>query len=87
MSSDRGAEAWIALPGEAELRAQMAPGTRHPYDFGTLAPMMRLIRAHDRIGPAFGRLFAEVMFAPGALDRREREMVAAVAAAAQDCHY
>jgi AhpD family alkylhydroperoxidase len=28
-----------------------------------------------------------VMFAPGALARREREMIAAVAAAAQDCHY
>jgi AhpD family alkylhydroperoxidase len=28
-----------------------------------------------------------VMFEEGALDRREREMVAAVTAAAQDCHY
>jgi len=27
------------------------------------------------------------MFDEGALTRREREMVAAVAAAAQDCHY
>ena len=31
--------------------------------------------------------FAEVMFAPGALSRAEREMVAAVASAAQDCEY
>ena len=36
----------------------------------------------------FVALFGEIMFSPlGALDRREREMIAAVAAAAQDCHY
>jgi AhpD family alkylhydroperoxidase len=28
-----------------------------------------------------------VMFAPGSLSRAEREMIAATAAAAQDCHY
>jgi alkylhydroperoxidase/carboxymuconolactone decarboxylase family protein YurZ len=33
------------------------------------------------------RLFSEIMFAPGALDRREREFVAAVAASAQTCFY
>ena len=43
--------------------------------------------AHDRLGPLFRQLFRELMFGPGHLDRREREMVAAVAAAAQDCHY
>jgi alkylhydroperoxidase/carboxymuconolactone decarboxylase family protein YurZ len=31
--------------------------------------------------------FYEIMFAPGALDRAEREMVAAVASAAQDCEF
>ena len=32
--------------------------------------------------------FSEIMFSPeGTLDRREREMVAAVASAGQDCHY
>ena len=80
-------EAWIALPSAAELRARMPQDRRHPYDFGFVAGMMRLVRAHERIGPRFGALFAEIMFAPGDLDRREREMVAAVAAAAQDCHY
>jgi len=35
----------------------------------------------------FAALFGQIMFAPGRLDRREREMVAAVATAAQDCHY
>jgi alkylhydroperoxidase/carboxymuconolactone decarboxylase family protein YurZ len=34
-----------------------------------------------------GDLFREVMFAPGDLTRAEREMIAAVASAAQDCHY
>ena len=43
--------------------------------------------AHQGIAPFFGALFGRIMFEPGALTRREREMVAAVAAAAQDCHY
>jgi hypothetical protein len=49
--------------------------------------MYRLIGAHPRIGMGFGRLYARIMFSPGALTRPEREMVAGVAAAAQDCHY
>ena len=49
--------------------------------------MPRLHMAHPRIGPLFGPLFREIMFGQGELSRAEREMVAAVAAAAQDCHY
>jgi alkylhydroperoxidase/carboxymuconolactone decarboxylase family protein YurZ len=49
--------------------------------------MGRLMAVHERIGPAAGALFHEIMFAPGALERWEREMIAAVSAAAQDCHY
>ena len=61
----------------------------HPYDFAGFFPAMgRLIMAHGRIGAKFGALFSEIMFSPeGTLDRREREMVAAVTAAGQDCHY
>jgi alkylhydroperoxidase/carboxymuconolactone decarboxylase family protein YurZ len=84
-SSANEPDAWVALPNERELRAAMPPG--HPYDFGFLPAMARLIFAHDAIAPFFGALFSQIMFAPGALDRREREMIAAVAAAAQDCHY
>jgi alkylhydroperoxidase/carboxymuconolactone decarboxylase family protein YurZ len=84
MASDTPREAFIELPSREEI----APQTKgHPYDFGFVANMGRLIRAHPRIGARFGALFAEIMFVPGALDRREREMIAAVAAAAQDCHY
>ena len=64
---------------------ERTPG--HPYDFGFYPAMARLVMSHDTIGQAFGGLFSLIMFAPGHLDRREREMVAAVAAAAQDCHY
>jgi alkylhydroperoxidase/carboxymuconolactone decarboxylase family protein YurZ len=77
--------AWVAIPEESELRRFMPAGS--PYDFGFLPAMARLLMAHARIGPAFGALFGEIMFAPGALDRQEKEMVAAVAAAAQDCFY
>lgn len=87
MADDERRDAWIAIPSEGEIRARMQPGRRHGYDFGFVAGMSRLIAAHDRIGPAFGALYTQVMFAPGCLDRREREMVAAVTAAAQDCHY
>ena len=79
---------YIALPSEAEIRARAAPGApRSPYDFGFLGDMSRLLAAHPRIGLAMQRAFAEIMFAPGALDRAEREMVAAVTSAAQDCEY
>ena len=81
-------EAWVTLPSEAEIRARMKPGSKYPYDFGFLPAMGRLLRAHDRIGPTFLTLFGQIMWAPeGSLNRREREMIAAVAAAAQDCHY
>jgi hypothetical protein len=81
-------EAWVQLASEEQVRAQIPPDAKYPYDFGFIPAMARLIRTHPRIGPAFGALFALVMFSPeGRLDRREREMVAAVAAAAQDCHY
>ncbi|MFQ5382168.1 MAG: hypothetical protein ACE5EF_11220 [Dehalococcoidia bacterium] len=83
-------EAWVQLPSDEELQAMKPPpaSTFEPgYDFGFAPNMSRLLRASPRIGFKFGALFAEVMFAPGVLTRVEKEMVAAVAAAAQDCHY
>jgi alkylhydroperoxidase/carboxymuconolactone decarboxylase family protein YurZ len=80
-------EPFIALPSEEEVRAQMPPGRKNPYDFGFIAGMSRLLSAHPRIGAAMRAAFFEIMFAPGALDRAEREMVAAVASAAQDCEF
>ncbi|PYJ03318.1 MAG: hypothetical protein DMF00_00425 [Verrucomicrobia bacterium] len=78
-------DAWVKLLREAEARLCIPAG--YPYDFGFIPAMMRLVLAHDEIAPAFAALFGQIMFAPGRLDRREREMVAAVATAAQDCHY
>lgn len=80
------AEAWIGLAEEEELRKALE-GRKIPYDFGFLPNMARLISSHGGIGPAFQNLFTSIMFAPGHLDRREREMIAGVAAAAQDCFY
>jgi alkylhydroperoxidase/carboxymuconolactone decarboxylase family protein YurZ len=73
------------LPTEAEVKPYLGQG--HPYDFGFVAGMSRLIMAHAEIAPFFGGLFRQIMFQEGTLTRREREMVAAVAAAAQDCFY
>ena len=80
-------EAWVRTLSEEELRAHLPPGTHNPYDFGFLPAMGRLYMVHDRIGPAFRVLYRQIMFEPGFLSRREREMVAAVGSAAQDCHY
>lgn len=82
MSDSPQREAWVKIdPDTGAVRT--GPG----YNFGFVAAMGRLVAAHPRIAPHFGRLFGAIMFEPGSLDRREREMVAAVAAAAQDCHY
>ena len=78
---------FITLPTDEEMRAEMKPGMKSPYDFGFIGGMSRLLSAHERLGRAMRGFFAEVMFAPGALARDEREMVAAVASAAQDCEY
>jgi hypothetical protein len=82
---DPQAEAYVRLPSIAQMAA--ARPADHPYNFGFVPAMGRLLMAHPRIGAAFQAMYAEIMFAPGALDRREREMVAGVTAAAQFCHY
>lgn len=85
MTRDEQPKAWVQMPNEEQVRAWLGAG--HPYDFGFVPAMTRLAGAHRRIAPFFGALFHQIMFAPGRLERREREMVAAVAAAAQDCRY
>lgn len=87
MGSDNDREAWIKLPTEEELLDSFPAD--HPYSVGAgrVPAMARLISAHPDLAPHFQRLVARIMFGPGALERAEREMVAAVAAAAQDCHY
>jgi alkylhydroperoxidase family enzyme len=81
----KAADAWVAMPSEEQARAMM--GNANPYDFGFVPAMARLIGAHIQIAPFFGALFGRIMFGPGFLERPEREMIAAVAAAAQDCRY
>ena len=78
---------FITLPTEEELRSRPAPGGKPGYNFGFISGMGRLLAAHPTIGPAMRDFFYEVMFAPGALSRAEREMVAAVASAAQSCQF
>ena len=70
----------------APAGAERKPAVR-PYDYGFVGEMSVLMNPRPLIGPALVELFMQVMFAPGALTRPEREMVAAVATAAQDCHY
>lgn len=86
MSDDQ--KPFITLPTDEEMRARSeATGMKPVYNFGFIGGMSRLLAAHGRIGKALQGAFYEMMFAPGALDRAEREMLAAVASAAQDCEY
>ena len=81
-------EAWVRIPSEEERLAQLPHGASGSlYDFEFIPAMARLLALHDKIGPGVGALMRLIMFEPGHLTRKEREMVAAVAAAAQDCHY
>jgi alkylhydroperoxidase/carboxymuconolactone decarboxylase family protein YurZ len=86
MSDDQ--KPFITLPMDEEMRARSeASGMKPVYNFGFIGGMSRLLAAHERIGKVLQAAFYEIMFAPGALDRAEREMLAAVASAAQDCEY
>ena len=87
MDDSTPADAFIHLADDAEVARHIRPGAPHPYAFGFTPNMSRLLLAHDEIGPPFRALLAQVMFKPGALSRAERELVAGVAAAAQDCFY
>ncbi|MBW2269249.1 MAG: hypothetical protein JRH16_11780 [Deltaproteobacteria bacterium] len=78
-------EAWVKIPTEEELGWDAATGGG--YEFSFLPAMGRLIMAHPVIGTALVQLLSTVMFGPGELTRRERELVASVSAAAQDCFY
>lgn len=89
MSDDQ--QPFITLPSDEEMGARAAKagasGMKPVYNFGFIGGMSRLLAAHGRIGKALQGAFYEMMFAPGELSRAEREMLAAVASAAQDCEY
>lgn len=81
------AQAWIRLPSDPEMDQIRPGGVQGRYELGAVPAMARLIRAHPRIGPRFAALLREIMVNPGVLTHAERQMVAAVAAGAQDCTY
>lgn len=86
MSDSEPSEAWVKIPTPDERAAMRGQGDS--YNFGFVPAMGGLIQTHPEIGAEFFGLYRQIMFAPdGALNRAEREMTAAVAAAAQDCFY
>jgi alkylhydroperoxidase family enzyme len=78
-------KAYIELIRQDEAKKRRRPD--HPYNPGVVPAMGRLLMTHSRIGPAIDVLQTELMFGSGPLDRSERELLAVVASAAQDCHY
>ena len=86
MSEAEAGEAWVKIPTPSERAAVKEQGD--PYNFGFIPAMGGLLAAHPEFGAQFFGLYRQVMFAPeGVLSRGERELTAAVAAAAQDCFY
>ena len=79
--------AWVRIPSEEEMRSGAAASAPSSYDLDFVPGMARLRAAHPRIGPLLGALSREILFGEGQLGRAERELIAAVASAAQDCHY
>jgi hypothetical protein len=79
--------AFIRLVTPEELRSRAGSPRPSFYNHGFASGMGRLLLTHERIGRAIQAAFYEIMFAPGALTRAEREMLASVASAAQDCQY
>jgi hypothetical protein len=77
------------LPALGRLAASFVgmAGSRFPYDFGFVPNMGRLLFAHPDLCLPFALQYARLMGGAGALDRAEREMVAAVASAAQQGFY
>ena len=76
-------DAWVELPPR-ELLEQFGVPRYH----GFIPQMYRLVAAHPRIARRFAALSDEVMRAePSSITVAEREMIAAVTAAAQDCFY
>jgi len=64
MKTNTSEEAWVELPDQSTIAE--APGRRnHPYNFGYVAGMSRLIMAHSRIAPAFGALYASIYVCTG----------------------
>jgi hypothetical protein len=59
----------------------------HPYTFGFVTEMARMLGAHRRIGDSFFPLLEQFMYVPGSLDRHEREFVLVVSAYAKTCFY
>jgi uncharacterized peroxidase-related enzyme len=72
--------AWIDLPGIGNATDARGKDSFEP-------PMQRLISAHPRIGPAFDQLRRMVMGPSPHLSPVERQIIATVAAVAQDCTY
>ena len=86
MNAPQNREAWVDIPTPEQRAAANVEG--NPYDFGFIPAMGGLLQTHPDIGPHFMGLYRQIMFSPdGVLTRAERESIAAVAAAAQDCFY
>jgi alkylhydroperoxidase family enzyme len=80
--------AWIRTVGLEEAEGRL----RGLYDAalaraGKIWNIVRLTSLRPRPTESSLRLYQDVMFAPSGLSRAEREMVATVVSAANECHY
>ena len=80
--------AWIRVVGKSEaqgelarLYARMAPGDR-PLD-----NILAVHSLHPRSLADHHGLYRTLMYGPGPLSRRERELIAVAVSSANECHY
>lgn len=79
--------AWVEMLSEDQARRVLPES--YGYDHGLLPSFFRLVQTHERIGDVFWPLQAAVMQGgeDSELSQRDRELIAVVAAVAQDCEY
>jgi alkylhydroperoxidase family enzyme len=80
--------AYIRLIGEAEADGLL----KEEYDAaveraGKVFNILKAMSLRPRVLRASMELYKEVMFGESGLSRRERELLATVSSAAQNCHY
>lgn len=86
-AGEGGRPAWIRLVGPAEAEGELAETYAR---IGVRGRVSRIVAAHSLHPPALEdhiRLYRTIMFGPSPLSRLEREAIAVVVSAVNDCFY
>ena len=80
--------AWIRLVADDEAKGRLAKSYRSAIGrAGRVFGIVRTMSLSPNVLDASMLLYQRIMFAKEGLSRRQRELVAVVVSAANDCHY